>query len=79
MIVIFWDKYGILLTDYLPGGTTISSPYYASIIEQLLCAILEKHRGKVVLLFHDNAPVHKCNIAQTAIGKTGFIELNHSV
>ena len=33
IIVIFWDKYGILLTEYLPGGTTVSGPYYVSIIE----------------------------------------------
>ena len=25
MMVIFWDKYGILPSEYLPGGTTISS------------------------------------------------------
>ena len=78
-MVIFWDKYGILLTEYLPGGTMISGPYYTSIIERLRCAILEKSRGKVsdgVLLLHDNASVHKCNIVQAAIRKAGFIELN---
>ena len=59
MMVIFWDKYVISLTEYLPGGTTISGPYYASIIERLCRAILEKCRGKVshgVLLLHDSAP-----------------------
>ena len=39
--VIFWDKYGILLTECLPRRTTINGPYYASIIERLRCAILE--------------------------------------
>ena len=80
MMVIFWDKYGILLTEYLPGGTMISGSYYASILEQLHCAILEKRRGKVsrgVLLLHDNAPVHRCNIVQAAVRKAGFVELNH--
>ena len=45
------------------------------------CAILEKRRGKVSdgeLLLHDNASVHKCNIVQIAIGKAGFVELNHA-
>ena len=41
------------------------------------CAILEKRDGKVVLLLDDNAPIHKCHIVQTAIRKTGFVELNH--
>ena len=80
MMIIFWDKDGVLLTEYLPRGTTIIGPYYASIIERLHSVILEKRRSKVnrgVLLLHDNAPIHKCNIVQDAIRQSGFIELNH--
>ena len=33
MMMIFWDKDGGLLTKYLPRGTTINGPCYASIIE----------------------------------------------
>ena len=79
MMIIFWDKYGVLLSEYLPGGTTINSPYCVSIIERLYCIILEKRRSKVsdgVLLLDDNASVDKCNIVQAAIRKVGFIELN---
>ncbi|CAF3250088.1 unnamed protein product [Rotaria socialis] len=47
MMIIFWDKYGILLIDYLPHGTTVNGSYYASTIERLRSAILEKRRGKV--------------------------------
>ena len=64
-MIIFWD-------EYLLRATTISSSYYASIIEQLRYAMLEKCRSKVsdqVLLLHDNASVHKCNIVQAAIQK----------
>ena len=80
MMIIFWAKDGVLLTEYLPRGTTIHSPCYASIIERLRSVIVEKERGKVshgVLLLHDNAPIDKCNIVQAAIRQTGFIELNH--
>ena len=52
----------------------------ASIIERLCSVIVEKGRGKVsrgVLLLHENAPIHKCNIVQGAIRQVGFIELNH--
>ena len=76
IMVIFWDKYGILLTEYLSRGTTISGPYYASIIERLHYAILEKCCDKVLLL-HDKTSVDKWNIVHAAIGKTGFVELNH--
>jgi hypothetical protein len=82
MMVIFWDKDGVLLTEYLQRGTTINGPYYASIIERLRSVILEKRRGKVnrgVLLLHDNAPVYKSNIVQAAIRQAVFVELNHPV
>ena len=80
IMVIFWSKYGILLTEYLPRGTTITGPYYASIIEWLRCAIVEKRRSKFshgVVLLHANASVDRCNIVQAAIRKGGFVELNH--
>ena len=41
---------------------------------------MEKRCGKIshgVLLLHDNAPIHKCNIVLAAIRQAGFIELNH--
>ena len=80
MMIIFWDKDGVLLTEHLPRGTTINGSCYASVIERLRSVIVEKERGKVsrgVLLLHDNAPIHKSNIIQAAIRQVGFIELNH--
>ena len=77
--IIFWNKSGILLSKYLPSGTTISGSYYASIIEWLYYTIVEKHGGKVVLLLHDNVPVDKSNVVQATIRKGDFVELNHSV
>ena len=82
MMIIFWDKDDVLLTEYLPRGTTINDPYYASIIERLRSVIVEKGRGKVshgVLLLHDDTPIGKCKIVQAAIRQAGFIELNHPV
>ena len=80
MLMIFWDKDRVLLTEYLPRGTTINSPCYSSIIQGLRSVIVEKRRGNVsrgVLLLHDHAPIHKYNILQPAIRQTGFIELNY--
>ena len=80
MMIIFWDKDGVLFTEYLPHEITINGPCYASIIERLRSVIVEKRRGKVshgVLLLHDNAPIGKCNMVQAAIRQAGFIELNH--
>ena len=80
MMIIFWDKDGVLLSEYLPRRTTINGPYYASIIERLRSVIVERGRGKVshgVLLLDDNVPIHKCKIVQVAIRQVGFLELDH--
>ncbi len=69
-----------LLTDYLTYGNTIDGSYYASLIEQLHAAILQRQYGKIncgVLLLHDNAPVHKSKLVPVAIRQTDFVELNH--
>ena len=45
IMVIFWKKSGILLREYLPGGTTISGLHSASITKRFRCAIVKKHGG----------------------------------
>lgn len=45
-----------------------------------LQAVTEKRSGKLttaVLRFHDDAPVHKNNAANTAVRDCGFKEINH--
>ena len=82
MMIISWDKDGVLLTEYLPCGITVNDPCYASIIERLRSVIVEKEHGKVshgVLLLHDNASIHKFKFVQAAIRQAGFIELNHPI
>ena len=82
MMIIFRDKNDVLLTEYLPRGTTINGSCYALIIERLRSVIVQKGRGKVsrrVLLLQDNTPIDKCKIVQAAIRQVGFIELNHPV
>ena len=45
MMIIFWDKDGVLLTEYLPREVTSNGPCDASIIERLRSVIVEKRRG----------------------------------
>ena len=69
-----------MLTGYSTPGNTIHGLCYTSLIERLCSVILEKGQGevsRVILLLHDNAPVHKSNVVQAAIRKAGFAELNH--
>ena len=76
----FWDAERVLLIDYMPHKTTITSQYYADLLEKLREAIKSKRRGKLtkgVLLLHDNAPVHKGRVAQAAIRSSGFEQITH--
>ena len=61
MMIIFWYKDGVLLTEYLPRGITINGPSDASIIKRLRSVIVENERSKVsrgAVLLHDHAPIH---------------------
>ena len=49
MMIIFWDKDGVLLTEYLPRGTTIDGPCYASIIQRLRSVTVGKRCAKLAV------------------------------
>jgi len=77
---IFWDKDGILLTDYLPKGQTIKAEYYSSLLVQMKDTLKEKFRGKVtkaVLFLHDNTPAHRALAIQKKLAYLGFQCLDH--
>ena len=72
---IFWDKDGILLTDYLPKGQTINAEYYSSLLVQLRDILKEKRHGKdtkAVLFLHDNAPAPRAIATQEKLAYLGF-------
>ena len=61
MATVFWDREGILLLDWLPEKTTISSDYYIEELKELRQGIKRERRGKLsrgVLLQHDIAKPH---------------------
>jgi len=77
---IFWDKDGILHTDYLPKGQTINAEYYSSLLVQFKDILKEKRHGKfikVVLFLHDNAPAHWALATQKKLAYLGFQFLHH--
>ena len=75
---IFWDKDGILLTDYFPKGQTRNTTNLCLV--QLKDILKEKCRGKVikgVLFLHDNAPAHRAIATQKKLAHLGFQCLAH--
>ena len=77
---IFWDEDGVLLSDYLPKGQTITAEYYCSLLAKLKDAIKEKSRGKLrrgVLFLQDNAPVHTAGKTMDCLRDQGFQCIDH--
>lgn len=80
LLSVFWDAQGIILTDYLQKGASITGAYYANLIAKLRAALKEKRRGKLrsgVLFHQDNAPSHTSCIAKAAIHQAGFELVEH--
>ena len=62
MLSCFWDRDGIIMTDYLEQGHTITGNYYSALLAKLRSTLAKKRRGKLqkgILLLHDNAPAHR--------------------
>ena len=80
MLTIFWDQHGVVKTDFLAKGTTITGTYYASLLHKLPEAIRLKRCGmrtRGVRLLQDNTPVHNLHIAQTEARSCGYEILPH--
>jgi len=61
MATLFWDRKGILLTEFMAPGTTITSEVYCETLNKFRRSIQNKWRGmltKGVVLLHDNARHH---------------------
>lgn len=72
MASVFFDYKGMLLTDFLPRGTTINAARYVSTLKILKDRIKRKRPGLLsdgVLLLHDNARPHTADLTNQAIEK----------
>ena len=80
MLTVFWDQDGVVMTDFLAKGTTITGAYYASLLRKLREAIEIKRQGKIskgILLLQDNAPVHNSHVDRSEARACGYEILPH--
>ena len=71
----FWDSEGILVTDCLEKGRTVTGDYYSSLLVQLCENIMSKRPEKLTkgVLFHqENAPSHKAAVSMATTHHCGF-------
>ncbi|GFS22856.1 transposase [Elysia marginata] len=56
MLSSFWDCDGIIMTDYMEKGKTVTGEYYSGLLKRLRSELARRRRGKLrsgVLLLHD--------------------------
>jgi hypothetical protein len=78
---VFWDAEGILFTDYLEKGKTITGKYYSYLLTRLDENIREKRSGvqKKNIIFHqDNPPAQKSVLAMGKLWDLHYELLEHS-
>jgi histone-lysine N-methyltransferase SETMAR len=81
MASVFWDRKGILLTELMAPGTTITSEIYCEMLNKLRRSIQNKQHGmltKGVVLLHDNARPHTMARAAALIKVFNWEIFNHS-
>ena len=78
MATVFWDARGIIYTNYLEKGQTITGVYYAPLLHRLSEEIKKKRLYlKKILLNQDNARAHTCAISMVKIMELKFESLQH--
>jgi len=77
---IFWDRKGIMLTEFMAPGTTITSEVYCEMLNKLQRLIQKKWHQmltKGVILLHDNAQPHTAAHTNALIKLFNWEIFNH--
>ncbi|UYV70662.1 hypothetical protein LAZ67_8000195 [Cordylochernes scorpioides] len=80
MAIVFWDRKGVLLVDYLHKGETINSERYCETLTKLRRAIQNKRQGRLtkgVVLLHDNANPHVSRQTTAKLEEFGWDIFGH--
>ena len=80
MLSVFWDSHGVILTDYLPKGQTITGTYYSNLPDKLRAALKNKHLAMLSRVIHflaENAPTLSSQISVDKERACGFEIVQH--
>ena len=79
MLIAFFNVRGIVHTEFMPQGHTISQYIYRDVLRRLMRSVREKRRElyekKSWLLHHDNAPVHNALSIREFLAKNSIAVL----
>jgi histone-lysine N-methyltransferase SETMAR len=81
MMIMAYDKNGVIATDRVPPGSTVTAAHYRKILQDaLLPKILQKWSIMFVagvLILHDNARPHASGAVSEILEKCGWQVLSH--
>jgi histone-lysine N-methyltransferase SETMAR len=78
--IVFWDRKGVLLVEFLPQGSTINAGVYCDTVQKLHHAIQNKCHGMLsqcVVMLLDNARLHTATAMQDLIVTFGWEQFSH--
>jgi histone-lysine N-methyltransferase SETMAR len=80
MAMVYWDRKGVLLVEFMPQGTIISAESYCATLRRLWYAIQNRRRGLLsssVMLLHDNARLYAAARMQAMLQEFGWEVFEH--
>ena len=81
MMIMAYDKNGVIATDRVPLGSTVTGAYYTKFLQDVLRPKIRQKRSAMfaagVLLLHDNARSHASRAVSEILEKYGWQVLPH--
>jgi histone-lysine N-methyltransferase SETMAR len=81
MMIMAYDKNGVIATDRLPPGSTVAAAYYRKFLQDVLHPKFRQKRSAMfaagVLILHDNARPHASGAVSEILEKYGWQVLSH--
>jgi histone-lysine N-methyltransferase SETMAR len=81
MIIMAYDKNGVIATDRVPPGFTVTAAYYRKFLQDVLCPKIRQKRSTMftvsVLILHDNARPRASGAVSEILEKYGWQVLPH--
>lgn len=77
MLIVFFDKRGIVHSEFVPQGQTVNSHFYLEVLKRLQSRVkrVRKEIANTWRLHHDNAPSHTAFIVTEYLAKRGVATL----
>jgi histone-lysine N-methyltransferase SETMAR len=81
MMIIAYDKNGVIATYRVPPGSTVTVAYYRKFLQDILCPKIRQKKYAMfasgVLILHDNAWLHASGAVSEILEKYGWQVLPH--